>query len=91
MFSLTTSLSHFSISLGKVKRSSLCSRGFENSSLSLMCFRVVLILNIFHTLIIMSRNSGIWDCELECVVLKIVRAAYVDVSNTFKAKVTFCL
>ena len=36
----------------------------------------------------MSRNSGVWDCELECVIFKIARAAYVDVSNIFKA---FCL
>ena len=56
-----------------------------------MCLCVVLILNIYHNLIIMSRNSGVWDCELECVVLKIARAAYVDVSNIFKAKLTFCL
>ena len=64
---------------------------------------MLLILNCYEKFIVMSNvfvcginikyfpYLDVWDCELECVVLKILRAAYVDVSNTFKAKLTFCL
>ena len=39
----------------------------------------------------MSRNSVVWNSKFFRAELYIVKAASVDVSNIFRARLTFCL